>query len=202
MELDERQGLARVEDQSRCAESQGVARPRARAFGVASRGPQVPGLTTRERSLERSVPGQRRVNIELLSLDRSEVVFVNDRVLGYRGRFRWYATEGSALIVPYSGREDDLVPGARLSVETSHESVSAFEIVSPRRAPGLSQLARAGDYAVTGTVDFLVGEVIEIDVEDLHVAVDLEESGGVVPDAGDGVAFLLHGLSLWCTNIW
>ena len=144
------------------------------------------------------------MDIELLSIDRSETVLVNERTLGYRGRFRWRKAEGTALLVPYSGREDDLVPGVRLSVETAQRAVSAFEIVSRLRRAGLRESTRLGDFAVTGTVDLVVEDVdvIEIDVAGLHFSVDSEESGGVVPKAGDRVAFVLHGLSLWCTNVW
>lgn len=143
------------------------------------------------------------MSIELVSLDRGEVVFVTPNVLGYRGRFRCRGAEGTALIVPYSGREDSLVSGTRLSVETAFQSVSEFAIVSLERAPGMIELTRPGDFAVTGTVD-LVGDddMIEIDVNDLSFPVDVEESGGVVPQAGDRVAFVLHGLSLWCSNVW
>jgi hypothetical protein len=143
------------------------------------------------------------VTIELLSLDRSEVVLVNDRVLAYRGRFRWRATEGSALIVPYSGHEDDLVAGARLSVETGQRSVSGLEIVSRWRRLGLRELATPGDFALIGRVQLVEDcDVFYVDVDDLSFAVDLEESGGVAPRARDRVSLVLHGLSLWCTNIW
>ena len=141
------------------------------------------------------------MNVEIVSLDRDEVVLVAQNTLGYRGRFRCEVAAGTASIVPYSGREDSLVEGARVSVETGQESVSEFEIVPPERAPGMRELARPGDYAVTGTVGVVVAEVIAIDVGGLSFAVDIEESGGVVPRSGERVSFLLHGLSLWCSNV-
>ena len=142
------------------------------------------------------------MNVEIVSLDRNEVVLVTSNTLGYRGRFRCEVGAGPASIVPYSGREDSLVEGERVDVETGQQSVSEFEIVPPERAPGMRELDRPGDYAVTGTVDVVVGQVIEIDVGGLAFAVDTEESGGVVPRSGERVSFHLHGLSLWCSNIW
>ena len=81
--------------------------------------------------------------------------------------------------------------------------MSSLEIVSRWRRIGLRELATPDDFTVTGKVQLVEDcDVFYVDVDDLSFAVDLEESGGVAPRAKDRVSLVLHGLSLWCTNIW
>ena len=142
------------------------------------------------------------MRIEIITIDRSEVLQVGDTGLGYWGKFACTMVSGTAIIVPYSNREDSLVPGASLSVETSQEGVANFEILPYQRDHSIIPLEKAGDYRVIGTVD-LSGddEVFYIDAGGFTFTVDIDETKGIIPQKGDTVQFNLHSLTLWDENI-
>ena len=142
------------------------------------------------------------MRIKIVNIDCSKVIQVGDTALGYKGEFTCPIVSGAAIFVPYSGREECLVPGVSLSVETSQEGVSNFRILSTHSEHSITPLDQAGDYCIIGTVS-LNGdnEVFYIDVGDFNFIVDIDESEGIIPQKGDTVEFIIHGLSLWDENI-
>lgn len=141
--------------------------------------------------------------IEILQIDRRDVVPVaGGRALGYRGQFRSSLISGSAVLVPYTKGEQALLAGNCISVETSQESVSEFRFVSPELNPCIRAIDPPGDYAVVGTIILNTGDYcFDIEVEELTFALDDEDTNGRVPEIGQRVAFVVHGLSLWDENI-
>lgn len=142
------------------------------------------------------------MGIEIVSLDRSKVILVGDTALGYKGKFTCPIVSGAAILVSCTGREETLVLRASLSVETSQEGVTNFVILSNQSDHSIIPLDQAGDYRVIGTVS-LNGddEVFYIDVGDFTFIVDIDETEGIIPQKGDTVEFILHGLTLWDENI-
>jgi hypothetical protein len=143
------------------------------------------------------------MEIEIESIDREGVVTVgtND-ILGYRGRFRSTLVSGAAIFVPYTGREDKLLGGNTISVETGQESVSDFMVVPSDVEPQIEALSKPGDYTIVGTTVLNTGDqVFDVEVGGFLFTADNEETGGIVPKVGQRVSFTIHGLSLWDEGI-
>jgi len=139
------------------------------------------------------------MRIELISVDRNDVVAIRtDATLGYRGRFACRVVSGEVIFVPYSAREDRLVPGKHISVETDQESVSGFRVLPPDTEPQMEATAHPLDYRISGVVAMNTNdEVFHIGVDGFSFVVDAEETGGVIAKLGERVGFVVHGLSLW-----
>jgi hypothetical protein len=140
------------------------------------------------------------LKIEIISIDRDKTIPVGtNEALGFRGHFRSPLVSGVAIFVPYSGRQEELVGGKTIWVETGQESVSNFMVVPSDDVPRIEALSEPGDYAVVGTTVTNIGDA-QFDIvvgENLYFAVDNDETGGIVPKVGQRVSFTIHGLSLW-----
>ena len=142
------------------------------------------------------------MRIEIVDIDRSERILVGESFLGYKVTFSCPLVSGAAVLVPYTGFEDKLTPGASLSVETSHEKVTNLNIINDSFNDSISKTAKEGNYQIVGTVGLNIeDEVFYIDVVDFTFILDVEETEGVKPKKSDRVQFLIHGLTLWDENI-
>lgn len=122
--------------------------------------------------------------------------------MGYKVVFSCPMVSGGAVLVPYNGLEERLVPGVVLSVETSQEKVTDFKIVSDPRDETISKMDQHCDYKIVGTVCLnSEDEVFYIDVGDFTFTLDVEETGGIKPKKNDKVEFSIHCLTLWDENI-
>ncbi len=142
------------------------------------------------------------MRIKIISIDRTNVIEVSDAALGYNVTFECPIVSGEAVLVPYSGREDSLIDGAVLSVETSQEAVTEFKILTNIIAHSIKPLSKSGDFFIVGSVD-LNGddEVFYIDAGGFSFMLDIDETKGIIPQKGDIVEFIVHGLVLWDENI-
>lgn len=141
--------------------------------------------------------------IEIVDINKSSTALVsNNKVLGYKCTFKCPIVSGQAVVVPYTNREDALVIGKKLSVETSQEAVYGFKVVSNGTPIKVRPLNEPGDYHIIGEIVLNTGNtVFDIEVDDFSFTIDIEESDGLIPNLGDKVSFKIHGLALWDENV-
>lgn len=143
------------------------------------------------------------MRIEIVEIDRNTSVFVHGQAcLGYRGRFRCPLVTGTAVIVPYSGREDNLKAGKSISVETDQESVDEFQMLQTEARPAMLPLEIPGDYEVVGVVTVAFEDGVSyVDVGGFSFCLDCQDTGGAYLRVSQWVRFTIRQLSLWDENI-
>jgi hypothetical protein len=143
------------------------------------------------------------MKIEIEDIDRDDVVLVaGGRTLGFRGRFRSPAVSGSTIFVPSTGQEVSLIPGSQICVETGQESISDFKVVEQDQSPCVAEQSVPCDYTIVGTVVLNSdNQLLYIEAAGFVFALDNNDSGGLMPEAGQRVSFRLHGLLLWDEHI-
>ena len=138
------------------------------------------------------------MRITVITVDPNEPALVRGTsALGWRGKFGCPLVVGEAVFIPARGHEDRLRSGAMINVETGHESISEFKILS-EVADGMRPLDCAGDYAVCGHIVHVAPQgIARVSVRGLTFELERSELNDTTPKVGDSVEFLLHGLSLW-----
>jgi hypothetical protein len=146
--------------------------------------------------------------IEILAVDRSREVWVpgmEGQGMGYRATFRLSSAdasasgEGAPMAAVIAGeRDENLVVGASLCVETAWASISDCRLTPPAAAPFLRTMANPLDLQVCGPAvePFEAGQFV-VEVGRLRFYLDEDDTGGCQPTRGQWVSFVVHGLSLW-----
>jgi hypothetical protein len=140
------------------------------------------------------------MRITVIAVDQSEVSLVRGTsALGWRGQFGCPLVVGDAVFIAARGREANLRAGNSLAVETGYESVAGVKIVPT--AENMRPLDNPGDYLICGRVVHVAPQgIVRVSVRGLIFNLERAELHGLQPQVGDGLEFLLQGLSLWDTG--
>jgi hypothetical protein len=140
--------------------------------------------------------------IEIVNVDRSKVILISQDTLGYQGSFRTDSLVGEAIFVPYERCEEKLYSGAKISVETSQESVSQFEVLQAASQCSIKAFATPCDYQVIAEVEMLWDDGLAMVRScGFDFWLDTDDTQGIDIAVGQTVAFKLHQLSLYDENI-
>ena len=118
-------------------------------------------------------------------------------------RFRSSAFSGVARLVPGSGLPEDC-EGREFEVEIGQDSIAEFCVTKLTKNTGVTALGAAGSFSVQGVVSSVVtatepigNQFTYVDAGDAIFTLSLNDTGGIRPDVGACVAFIVKGISFW-----
>ncbi len=143
------------------------------------------------------------MKVLIASVDFDKTHLIRRKTISYEGLFKSNICSGNVYFVPYDKDPNTLKPGKYISVETDIESVEGLEILPHVSEPKMIALEKPFSYEMIGkVVQNSDNTVFDIDIDDLPIAIDIEETNGVVLEKGNWIKFIVHGLSLWDENIY
>ena len=143
------------------------------------------------------------MRIEITDIDLNKAHIMREKTISYEGRFKSKITSGSAYFVPYGKNAESLKVGKIISAETEFESVESLEVLENQTDPDMVPLEKPFSYLMTGQVVMNTEDtVFDIEVGDLPIALDIDETKGVVLEKGMWIKFVVSGLSFWDENIY
>jgi hypothetical protein len=142
------------------------------------------------------------MRIEITDIDLNKSHILREKTISYEARFKSKIASGSAYIVPYGKNAESLKVGKIISVETDIESVESLEVLENQTDPDMVPLEKPFSYLMIGQVVMNTEDtVFDIDVGDLPIAIDIDETKGVILEKGMWIKFVVSGLSFWDENI-
>jgi len=142
------------------------------------------------------------MKIEITDIDLNKTHILREKIISYECRFKSNIASGTAFIVPYGKNAKSLKVGKIISVETDIESVESLEVLEHQTEPDMVPLEKQFSYLMIGQVVMNTEDtVFDIEVGDLPIALDIDETKGVILEKGIWVKFVVSGLSFWDENI-